>query len=121
MLAAGTAAQAAFSAIGIGLPAIAPALRDEFGLSLAEVGVVLSAEWIGLTFTLLAWGLLADRIGERRSLGLGLGGCGLLPRARRRTRPASAWLVVLIALAGRGRRQRAVGERAGGDGVVRAP
>src|SRR5918995_3887106 len=78
VLAAGTAAQASFSAIGIGLPAIAPALRDEFGLTLAEVGLVLSAEWIGLTVTLLAWGLLADRIGERLSLGLGLGGCGLL-------------------------------------------
>jgi sugar phosphate permease len=99
VLAAGTAAQAAFSAIGIGLPAIAPALRDEFGLSLAEVGVVLSAEWIGLTLTLLAWGLLADRIGERLSLGLGLGGCGLLLCAAAYA-PGFWWLVVLVALAG---------------------
>lgn len=99
MLAAGTAAQTAFSAIGIGLPAIAPALRDEFGLSLAQVGAVLAAEWVGLTFTLLPWGLLADRIGERISLGTGLAACGILLSAAAFA-PGFAWLVALIALAG---------------------
>lgn len=99
MLAAGTAAQTAFSAIGIGLPAIAPALRNEFGLSLAQVGAVLAAEWVGLTFTLLGWGLLADRIGERSSLAAGLGGCGVL-LGLAAFAPGFSSLVALIALAG---------------------
>jgi len=43
VLAAGTAAQAAFSALLIGLPVLAPALRERYGLSLAEVGLALSS------------------------------------------------------------------------------
>ena len=78
MLAAGTLAQTSFAAIGIGLPAIAPAIRDTFGLSLAEVGAVLSGHWLGTLVTLLPWGFLTDRIGERIVLGTGLGACGLL-------------------------------------------
>jgi sugar phosphate permease len=78
VLAAGTSAQASFSTITLGLPAIAPALRDEYELGLQGVGLFLAAEWIGLTLALLPWGLVADRIGERRALLLGLGSCGLL-------------------------------------------
>jgi MFS family permease len=78
VLAAGTVAQTSFAAIGIGLPAIAPAIRDTFGLSLAEVGAVLSGHWLGTLVTLLPWGFLTDRIGERIVLGTGLGACGLL-------------------------------------------
>jgi sugar phosphate permease len=51
---------------------LAPALRDEFGLTLSQVGLVLSAEWIGATVTLLPWGLVADRFGERWTLAGGL-------------------------------------------------
>lgn len=78
VLAAGTAAQASFSALTLGLPAIAPAIREEYDLGLQGVGVFLAAEWVGLTLALLPWGLVTDRIGERRSLALGLAGCGLL-------------------------------------------
>ena len=78
MLAAGTLAQTSFAAIGVGLPAIAPAIRDTFGLSLAEVGAVLSSHWLGTLVTLLPWGFLTDRIGERVVLATGLGTCGLL-------------------------------------------
>ena len=62
--------------VGIGLPVLAPALRDEFGLTLSQVGLVLAAEWIGATITLLPWGLVADRFGERWTLagGLAVGG-----------------------------------------------
>jgi sugar phosphate permease len=77
VLAAGTAAAATQSAILIGLPVLAPALRDEYGLSLGEVGLLLASQWVGPTVTLLPWGLLADRIGERLVLALGLGGSGL--------------------------------------------
>ena len=78
VLAAGTLAQSSFAAIGVGLPAIAPAIRDEFGLSLAQVGAVLSSHWLGTLVTLLPWGFLTDRLGERIVLATGLGACGLL-------------------------------------------
>ena len=81
VLAAGTAAQASLSAVLIGLPVLAPALRDEFGLSLSEVGLAMSSLWIGPILTLLGWGLLADRLGERVVLGAGLAVCGLLAGA----------------------------------------
>jgi sugar phosphate permease len=56
-------------------------LRDELGLSLTQVGIVIAAPWVGPILTLLPWGLLADRIGERRVLAGGLGACGLLALA----------------------------------------
>jgi sugar phosphate permease len=71
ILAAGVVAQAAFSAILLGLPAIAPAIRDHYDLSLTEVGVVLAALNFGSFATLLLWGIVADRIGERAVIGLG--------------------------------------------------
>jgi len=55
-----------------------PALREHYDLSLQGVGLFLAAEWVGLTVALLPWGLLTDRIGERRALGAGLAGCGVL-------------------------------------------
>jgi MFS family permease len=60
----------------VGLPVLAPALRDEFDLSLVRVGVVLDGLWVGALLTLLPWGLLADRVGERIVIGTGLAGCG---------------------------------------------
>jgi MFS family permease len=75
VLAAGTAAQTSYSAVTIGLPVIAPALRDAYGLSLVQVGLVLDSVWIGSMLTLLPWGLLADKVGERRVLTAGLAAC----------------------------------------------
>jgi MFS family permease len=59
-----------------GLPVLAPTLQDELDLSLAEIGVLLAAAWVGSTVTLLPWGLAADRFGERAALSLGLFACG---------------------------------------------
>ncbi len=59
----------------IGLPVLAPALRDAHSLSLVEIGVVLDALWVGTLLTLLPWGVLADRIGEGLVLASGLGIC----------------------------------------------
>jgi MFS family permease len=99
VLAGGTAAQASFSAIGIGLPALAPAIRAQFDLSLSEVGIVLAGSWVLTPLTLLAWGLAADRFGERVVLGTGLAGCaGFLAAAA--FAPGFASLVVFLALAG---------------------
>jgi sugar phosphate permease len=74
VLAVGVVAQAAFSAVSVGLPAVAPALRTSFDLSIAEVGVALAAVIAGMVVTMLGWGLLADRVGERRVMAVGLAG-----------------------------------------------
>lgn len=74
VLAAGMLAQAGISAVQLGLPAVAPELRAELGLSLAATGALLAASSLGIIATLLAWGALADRIGERLVIGAGLGG-----------------------------------------------
>jgi sugar phosphate permease len=78
VLAAGTAAAASGSALFIGVPVLAPQLRDEFGLTLSQLSLLFASLWVGTLLTLLGWGLLADRLGERVVLGTGLGLCGLL-------------------------------------------
>jgi MFS family permease len=99
VLAAGTAAQTSFSAVTIGLPVLAPALRDAYGLSLFRVGIVLDSVWIGTMLTLLPWGVLADRLGERLVLAAGLGGCGAALVAAAHA-DSFTQLIVLLALAG---------------------
>jgi len=76
ILGAGVVAQASFSALLIGLASIAPAIQHRYDLGLAQVGIVLAAVNIGTVLTLLPWGLLADLVGERTTIALGLAGCG---------------------------------------------
>jgi sugar phosphate permease len=97
-LAAGTAGSTAYSAVLLGLPVLAPILREEFDLTLTEVGVVLASVWVGPIFTLLPWGLAADRFGERRSLSAGLAGMGVLVAGAAAVGNFAA-LVFLLALA----------------------
>ena len=59
----------------MGLPSLAPALRAEFGLSLGEVGLAFAAVTGGGMVTLVPWGALTDRIGERPVMASGLAGC----------------------------------------------
>lgn len=99
VLAAGTTAQASFSTVTFAIAVLAPALRDEYDLSLTQVGVVLTAEWIGLTLSLLPWGFAADRFGERWTLGVGLVGCGIC-LVGAAFAPDYASLVALLLLAG---------------------
>jgi sugar phosphate permease len=94
VLAAGTAAAAAGSALFIGPSVLAPAIRDEFDVSLARVGVLLASLWVGTTLTLLIWGLLADRLGERVVLGTGLAACGALALAAGRA--GEFWTLVIL-------------------------
>lgn len=99
VLAAGTTAQAAFSTVSFAIAVLAPALREQYDLSLTEIGVVLAAEWVGLTFALLPWGFAVDRFGERWTLAGGLTVCaGFLAGAA--YAPSFLWLVVLLGLAG---------------------
>jgi sugar phosphate permease len=83
----------------VGLPVLAPALRDAHSLSLVQVGVVLDSLWIGTLLTLLLWGLLADRFGERIVLAIGLVACGAALVAAGRAGGFAA-LIVLVGLAG---------------------
>ena len=99
MLAAGTGAQAGFSSITFAIAVMAPDLRDRYDLSLTEIGVVLAAEWIGLTVAMLPWGFAADRYGERATLAVGLVTCsGFLAAAA--FAPDYRTLVALLTLAG---------------------
>ena len=99
VLAAGTAATAASAALGIGLPVLVPTLREEYSLSLGQIGVLLAASWVGTTLTLLPWGLAADRFGERAvlTLGLMLSGAALVGAAYA---SSFAELLVFLAISG---------------------
>jgi sugar phosphate permease len=74
ILAVGLAAQASVSAVRQGLPSLGPALRGEFGLSLTQLGLVFASVAVGLFVGLIPWGMLADRVGERLVLAVGLTG-----------------------------------------------
>jgi sugar phosphate permease len=99
VLAVGTAAQASFSVVLIGMPVLAPALRDRYDLGVAGVGGVLAAATAGMTVSLLPWGIAADRVGERVAIALGLGGAAsaLVGAA---FAPSVEVLVPLLVLAG---------------------
>lgn len=56
-----------------GLPMLVPQLRTQLGLSLAQAGAVVGAPAVGLILTLILWGALADRRGERLVIAAGLG------------------------------------------------
>ena len=99
ILGAGTLAQSSFAAVVVGLPALAPVLRSQYHLSLAQIGVVLGAVSLGMLPMFLPWGLLADRVGERVVMSFGLAGAGVtvaaVPLAH-----GFGWLVGLLVLAG---------------------
>ena len=79
ILALGAASTAALAAVQGGLPALGPALQAAFGLSLVEVTAVFTAFGLGTVATVYAWGVLADRVGERLVLAIGpaVGGAAL--------------------------------------------
>lgn len=74
ILAVGVAAQMAVSALRQGLPALGPALQTQFGLSLPQLGVIFGSVSFGIVLTLIPWGALADRVGERPVIAAGLTG-----------------------------------------------
>jgi sugar phosphate permease len=99
VLAAGTFAQAGYTSLLVGLTILAPALRARYGLSLAEVGVVIAAPNVGSIATLFPWGLAADRFGERAVIAAGLGSASFLVAATAHVRTFAA-LALLLVLAG---------------------
>jgi sugar phosphate permease len=103
ILAVGVLAQAAAAALLQGLPALAPQLRSTYGLDLDTLGLVLAAVTLGLVATLILWGMLADRFGERwvMSAGLVLAAVAMLGAARADTLTVLlVWLVLAGAAGG---------------------
>jgi len=72
ILAVGLAAQTSTCVFLYGLPMLVPQLRRELGISLAEAGAVVGAPAVGLILTLILWGAIADRRGERVVIASGL-------------------------------------------------
>lgn len=72
MLALGVLAQGAGTLV-VSTPAyLIPLLHLRQGIPLPRVGLLVSAPTVGLVLTLVAWGALADRVGERRVIAGGL-------------------------------------------------
>ncbi|MFF9624627.1 MFS transporter [Streptomyces griseosporeus] len=78
MLALGTAAQTVACVFVYGLPYLSDELRNGSGLTLGQVGLLVACPTAGLVLALVAWGALADRIGERVVIVAGLGSAALL-------------------------------------------
>ncbi|MCL2541578.1 MAG: MFS transporter [Nocardioidaceae bacterium] len=74
MLVVSTTAQASSAAMVHGPAFLIPALHSEGGMSLAEAGAVAAASMAGLMCTLIVWGLVVDRRGERFAMLIGLAG-----------------------------------------------
>jgi MFS family permease len=99
VLAVGVGAHASFSAYQQGLPSLGPALQSRFQVGLTQTGVLLASASAGVMVTLLAWGLLTDRVGERPVLVTGLAGAaGALAIAA--FAPGFWWLAGALVLAG---------------------
>ena len=68
----GVAAQTA-GTLFVSVPAfLIPLLHTERGLGLAQAGLLAATPTFGMVLTLIAWGALADRIGERVVIAVGL-------------------------------------------------
>ncbi|MBA2636618.1 MAG: MFS transporter [Solirubrobacterales bacterium] len=64
-------AQAGGAAVFLGIPAIGPPFADAYGLQLDELGFAVAALTSGAGVSVIAWGSLADRVGERRVMTAG--------------------------------------------------
>ncbi|MEZ2295149.1 MFS transporter [Variovorax sp. RCC_210] len=77
VLAAGVAANAAFSVAFSGIPMTAVLMRTGYQLDNATLGLVLGLMGLGIAVSELPWGLLTDRWGDRPVLLVGLGSTAL--------------------------------------------
>ena len=55
-----------------GAPFLISFLRDDRGLTLHQAGLIVAAPFAGVMVSLVAWGLVVDRIGERATMFAGL-------------------------------------------------
>ncbi|WP_375001631.1 MFS transporter [Aeromicrobium sp. CTD01-1L150] len=73
MLAVGMVGQAAGTVFVNAAPFLIPYLHLQEGVPLAQAGALASAPLLGTTLSLVLWGVVVDRVGERATLTLGLG------------------------------------------------
>ncbi|MBB5495488.1 MAG: MFS transporter [Nocardiopsis sp. BM-2018] len=75
-------AQVASVSAMFGVPVVLPQLREAFGVTTAQAGMLAGLPSFGLLLTLLLWGVVIDRAGERATMALSLlltaGALGLL-------------------------------------------
>lgn len=96
VLGSGSLAQGSTAAVFLGLASITPLLRTTYGLSVSGVGTLLGVISAGILLTLLPWGILTDRVGERPVMVAGLlGACAAL-YAQPYTRSAGAAAALLL-------------------------
>ncbi len=76
VLAVGMVGLIAACAFQYGLPFLIPAFRAD-GLSLTQASSLVSAPVLGVLCSLVLWGALTDRVGERWVLAAGLGGAAV--------------------------------------------
>ncbi|QKT14224.1 MULTISPECIES: MFS transporter [unclassified Rhodococcus (in: high G+C Gram-positive bacteria)] len=72
MLALGVLAQAAGAMFANAPAFLIPTLQSDYGVSLSRAGLIAAAPTLGFLVSLMAWGAVVDRIGERRVLVIGL-------------------------------------------------
>jgi MFS family permease len=114
MLALGVAAQAAGTFLVSTPVYLIPLLHERDGLSLSRAGTLAAAPTFGMVLTLVAWGALADRFGERWVIA---GGLALTAGAAFAAAPAHD-LVLLGVLLGLGGAAAASTNAASGRVVV---
>jgi sugar phosphate permease len=78
ILVIGTYSQAATCVFILGMPMLVPALRADDHRSLLACSLLVSAPLLGMVLTLIAWGAVADRFGERVVIASGVGAAALL-------------------------------------------
>lgn len=71
----GSLAQTIVTIVVAGPAFLIPLLREKEAFSLATAGTAAAATSLGMVFTLVAWGAVADRRGERLALSAGLLAC----------------------------------------------
>ncbi|WP_017580882.1 MFS transporter [Nocardiopsis valliformis] len=91
-------AQVASVSAMFGVPVVLPQLREAFGVTTAQAGILAGLPSFGLLLTLLMWGVVIDRAGERVTMALSLlltaGALGLLWTASELWSVAAVMLLV---------------------------
>ena len=100
MLAVSMVAQSASSLFANGAAFLIPYLHSERHLSLGSAGVLVAMPTLGFVLTLIAWGAVVDRVGERRVLVLGLGLTALAGGAAAASAGSYVWLGAFLLLGG---------------------
>ena len=103
-----TLVQAGVSMLQQAPSALGPVLTRELGLTRAQVGLLSSAIWAGMLFTMLPAGMLIDRRGERGVIVVGVTAMALLVIVASRASDF-VWLFALLLLASFGASSSAPG------------